>query len=185
VTSAYHVDHSRFQPYNLFVDAQALAAAAPQAAKAHDIGLRFGAAPAGTPTSEFTTYVATAKVSFSYDAPSHRWALTMNNVPSRLVGGGPVAADNVIIQFVHVGGSRFTDVNGNTSPYTYSVGSGRAIIFRDGKRSEATWVRSSQTATTSYYDIQHHDLLLRPGTTWVLLASVGAPLHLRGPVTAH
>ena len=74
-------------------------------------------------------------------------------------------------------------MNGNTSPYTHTVGSGRAILFRDGKRTEATWVRSSQTATTSYYDQQHQDLLLRPGTTWVLLASVGAPLHFRGPVT--
>ena len=90
---------------------------------------------------QFSTRIATAKVGFTYDSPSKRWALSMDDQPSLLTDGSRVAADNVIVQYVRVRGSRYSDVNGNVSPYTISLGLGPAIVFRDGRRFNATWKR--------------------------------------------
>ena len=178
VTSAYRRVNGRRAPYDLFVHPQEIAKAKADAAKAKNIGLTFGDVSGGQLVSDLSTRIATAKVAFHYDSPSKKWALSMDNRPSLLVGGAPVSADNVIVQFIRVRGSRFSDVNGNVSPYSITTGLGPAIIFRDGRRFNATWKRPAPGDPTHYIGGNGLDVPLKAGTTWILLATIGEKLNV-------
>jgi hypothetical protein len=96
--------------------------------------------------------------------------LTQNGRPMSLADGTVVAPQNVIVQFVPVVRGRYSDVLGNNSPDTHSIGSGRAVVFRDGVRYEGTWKRPTRGVGTHFLTTAGDDILLRPGgQTWVLL----------------
>jgi hypothetical protein len=79
-----------------------------------------------------------------------------------------VAPANVIIQKVRVRSSRFSDVHGMNTPFTISTGSGAVVVLRDGQRFVGTWRRSG-FGPTRLVDAAGHDILLKPGPTWVML----------------
>jgi hypothetical protein len=68
------------------------------------------------------------------------------------------------------------DVAGNPSQYTHSVGSGRVVLFRNGKRIEGKWSRPNEASPTKYTDLAGRPLLLAPGGAYVVLATNGAPV---------
>ncbi len=179
LSRAYFRDFGRPMPYNLFVrPATVLAAKKP--VKARDIGLRFGApVPTGGRASlgfsvRFGPYASAA---VRYDPRTHRWRLSMDGRKSLLAGGGQIAPANVVVQYVKVRGSRFHDVNGNVSPFTVSVGSGKVTVFRDGRAYSGRWSRPKATGGTRFRSAAGRDLLLRPGQTWILLVRNGLPLR--------
>ena len=55
--------------------------------------------------------------------------------------------------------------------FTQSVGSGRVVLFRDGKRIEGTWSRPSVGAPTTFTDAAGKPLLFAPGGTFVALVA--------------
>jgi len=171
VTSAYYRDYRRPAPYNLLLR-PTVALAATKSAVGKDIGLRFLAAvPAGgTASRGFAVRLGPyASLSVRYDRKRHDWPLSMDGRPSLLAGGGAVTPANVIVQYVKVRGSRFHDVNHNVSPYTSTVGTGRAVVYRDGRAYAGRWRRPSAAAGTRFTDAHGADLALRPGSTWIVL----------------
>ena len=90
--------------------------------------------------------------------------------------GAPVAKPNVLVQFCQVNAdSSDVDVNGKPSAFTKSIGSGRVVLFRDGKRIEGTWSRPGIGAPTTFTDAAGRPLLFAPGGTIVALVRNGAP----------
>jgi Protein of unknown function (DUF3048) C-terminal domain len=82
----------------------------------------------------------------------------------------------VLVQYCQISEDRSDiDVNGNPSMYTKSVGSGRVVLFREGKRLEGTWSRPTLSAPTTFTDAAGKRLLLAPGGTFVTLVRSGAP----------
>jgi len=67
------------------------------------------------------------------------------------------------------------DVNGNPTQYTKSVGSGRVVLFRGGRRILGIWSRPTIDAPTTLVDAAGKPLLFAPGGTFVALARPGAP----------
>jgi hypothetical protein len=94
----------------------------------------------------------------------------MDGSAASTVGHGQVTADNVIVQFVRVKASRLKDVNGNHTPYTYTVGKGKAIYFRDGRHIAGSWSRPSKTAGTTWM-VGSRRYPMKPGRTWIILVS--------------
>ena len=128
-----------------------------------DIGLRFGHVRAGIRTTTArAAYSPTSVVKVRYNASTGRYVLTQGG---RTV---PVSPANIIVQYVSTHPSRFHDVHGMNTPLTVSTGSGRAYVLRDGLRVNGTWKRSGFGAT-HYRDGAGHDVLLKPGPTWVFL----------------
>lgn len=128
-----------------------------------DIGLRFGTTTAGVPTAGLTAKFSTfSVVRVRYSAANRSWVLSQQGRPI------PVAPANVVIQYVTVKPSRFHDVHGMNTPLTITTGSGKAVVLRDGRRVVGTWKRTGY-GVTRYYDATGHDILLRPGPTWVML----------------
>lgn len=158
-TGAFFRSPDRPAPHNEYLRTKGVA---DPAEPPHDIGLRFSAAP---PPG------GTAGTSASAAMPSARFAFTWNGSRYRVAMDGtasPWTADNVIIQHVTVKESHFHSRTGFV-PFSQTVGSGSALILRDGKSYAAHWTRPSQSAGTAY-TLNGRTVALHPGRTWIILA---------------
>ena len=162
IPGAYRLGERRKDARNFFTTADKLVSRKPGAGPA-DIGLRFGRVGRGAPAVVATAgFSRMYSVRARYDSAAGTYAMSQ--------GGAviPVSPDNVIVQFVKIRSSRYSDVTGNPTPYTVTEGSGRFTLLRDGKRFEGTWKRKGLGATR-FFDAAGHDLPLKPGRTWIML----------------
>jgi hypothetical protein len=183
----YSFDKKRPAPYQFLVDVAKTVASAPGIA-AKDVGFRFGpASEAATPLAAAgTTAVATpltvtarypgATVAATWDAASTKWLISRDGRKQQLTDGSQANATNVLIQYVSVSTSKFVDANGLATPDSKTVGSGKAVLFRDGQRYDGTWARAKASAATTWTGTNGAALTLSPGRTWVLLLPVGSSL---------
>ncbi|OLD11321.1 MAG: hypothetical protein AUJ06_00625 [Chloroflexi bacterium 13_1_40CM_3_70_6] len=179
-------------PHNLFTSAAALRRAA------NDVG---GGAPVAVPRWGFLRsldhapsaggflgargavtlaipYRADAAVRYDYDPGSRTYARYQSNGSAYVrevdgANGVPIAARNIVIINTDV---IVTDVHddagGAASLDMRLVGTGRASIFRDGRRQEATWYRGSWQDPFAFYTEQGERVLLSPGQTWMHILPV-------------
>lgn len=162
VSSLYRLGERRRDARNYFAIPARLGARV-DGSKPRDIGWRFGPLGRGVPTSSVSVPFSSSSVMKArYNAATGRWVLTQ---AGRVV---PVSPANVIIQKVRIKRSRFYDVHGMNTPYTVSTGSGKVAVLRDGQRFSGTWKRNG-FGVTRLVDAAGHDLLLKPGPTWVML----------------
>jgi hypothetical protein len=164
-SKAYRLGAQRRDARNFFVDLATLSTLNPTNT-VKDVGLTFSAA---TPTTGVATPSAVAafspfsRVGLTYHPSTHTWSITQNG--TSMPG---VAPANVVVQRVHIQGSRFVDVHGQATPYTVTIGSGAVTVLRDGQRLTGTWKRAGHGATR-YYNAAGKQIALRPGSTFVLL----------------
>ena len=177
---AYSRSRSRAAPHNLFANPAELLERARGVTAARDVGFRFGPLPAGgVPTASQTVRYPAATTSFRWRGG--RWQVAMDGRPATTtdvgVGGGEkdqrpqLAASTVVIQYVTVGASRFHDTLGNVSPYAHTVGSGTAVVLRDGVAIHGRWSRPSATAGTTFTTDAGAPLTFARGQVWVVLAA--------------
>lgn len=77
-----------------------------------------------------------------------------------------VTAKNVIVQFTNV-----TRASDNSGRLVYdTVGSGRALIFRDGVTTEGTWKKTELSTRTRFFDAESHEIQFNRGRTWIQVA---------------
>ncbi|MDR5683612.1 MAG: DUF3048 domain-containing protein [Armatimonadota bacterium] len=95
----------------------------------------------------------------------HRDALT----------GAPIRVRAVIVQFVRWHGWREGRVDVSRVDL---VGTGRALVFAEGRVTEATWRKADLRAQTAFRDPQGRGLLLA-GPVWLALVPVGTPVTVR------
>jgi hypothetical protein len=168
---AYQRDRGRPAPHNLYVLPERALAAAPKATDARDIGFRFGPAPAGgEPVNERTVRFPASRYTFTWSAPDKGWRVAMDGRAAVTTDGGPVKATTVVVQHVTIRPSKFSDFLGSVSPYTETVGSGTAVVLRDGKAHEARWSRPAAEDGTTFTTPAGEPLNFAPGRTWVVLA---------------
>lgn len=84
---------------------------------------------------------------------AHRDSLTKN----------VIQAKNVVVEFLP--NEKFQAEKGRLSLNT--TGSGRVLIFRDGKMVEGTWKKQTIWRRTSFVDADGQPIALNRGTTWV------------------
>ncbi|MDN3296807.1 DUF3048 domain-containing protein [Streptomyces ficellus] len=169
---AYVRDRDRPAPHNLYLRPERALAAAPDADDSKDIGFRFGAAPAGgTQVNEHTVRFPAARFTFTWSDSDKRWLVAMDGAPARTTDDGRLGAPTVVVQKVEVRPSRFQDRGGNVSPYTETVGSGTALVLRDGKSHEARWSRPAADGGTTFTTPSGQPLNFAPGQVWVVLTA--------------
>ena len=174
--SAYTREGRRAEANNYYTSTSRLITAASNRHKAvgvRDVGFRFGPPlPGGTPVSGEIRVVFSGAWydTFHWNNFSHGWVLTQKGRTMRLADGKQVVPQNVIVQFVPVVRGRYSDVLGNNSPDTHSIGTGRAVVFTNGRQYAARWSRPTRSAGTHFLSTGGTDIPLRPGgQTWVLL----------------
>ncbi|MFE4305377.1 MULTISPECIES: DUF3048 domain-containing protein [unclassified Streptomyces] len=161
----------RAAPHNLYLRPQRALAGVPEAQDARDIGFRFGPAPpGGTPVDSETVRYPAARYTFTWSASDRAWRVAMDGRAARATDTGPLAPSTVVVQRVTVRSSAFHDVTGAVSPYTETVGSGTALVLRDGRAYEARWSRTSPTSGTTFTTPGGGPLAFAPGQVWVVLA---------------
>ncbi|UQX86812.1 DUF3048 domain-containing protein [Jatrophihabitans telluris] len=173
-------DGNRPAPYNLTANLAQIAANA-KSGGAKNIGFTWS-----TPYSQLarakaaptvSTVVGSTSVTFAYVPSAHRYARTIGGQKLIAADGTPIGAANVLVQLCTVRTNPAdVDVMGNPSQFTETVGSGPVVLFRDGKRVNGTWSRTSVTGITTYRDLRGKPLFMRPGGATVVLATKGAPV---------
>jgi hypothetical protein len=167
---AYRRSRSRPAPHNLFADPAELLERARGVTAARDIGFRFGPLPAGgVPTTSQTVRYPAATTSFRWSGG--RWLVSMDGRPATTTDGPQLAAATVVVQYVSVTASRFRDSAGNVTPYAHTVGSGSAVVLRDGVAIRGRWSRPQPDGGTTFTTDAGAPLTFARGQVWVVLAA--------------
>ena len=169
-SQAYYRGTERPSPHNLYLrPGQLLKSAA--GAGALTTGFEYGALPAGgTAESSHTVRFPAARFTFTWSQSRDRWLVSMDGRPSATTDGPQMAAATVVVQYVKVRESRFKDFLGNNTPYTETVGSGRAKVLRDGRAFDADWKRPSAEDGTEFTTRDGEPLPFARGQVWVVYA---------------
>lgn len=124
------------------------------------------------------SYRSGTPVEFRWDATIRRYVRYIDGVRQYAADGKPVSAVNVIVQSCRiVSYPADRDVNGSPAQFTYTVGTGKVAVFRQGRRIDGSWSRPKLDGGTSLHTASGVPLPLNPGNTWVVLIRSGIPVH--------
>lgn len=162
---------TRYAPYNLAGDPKVLVKRGGKPVRPRDIGLVFGEAPVdgGKAAKSITANFPAARIGFTYKPSTNRWTYTLNGQVDKVAGQAAQSASTVIVQYVSVGAAGRGDKVGNAVPFSHTVGSGKALVARDGKVYKVTWSRKSETAPTKW-TYKGADFPMGAGQPWIVLA---------------
>lgn len=169
---------NRFAPHNLFADL-ALIAKVKKGPKAKSIGLVWSTKIVNptAPGTVVNTEVGGTPVVFRWNSSEHRYDRYVGGSPDRLANGHDISTPNVIVQFVK-GNVYALDIDpaGNPAWYQHTVGSGKVVVFRNGKRIVGTWNRKYAFQPTHLVDAHGAPIALAPGGAWFVLVNTGTAL---------
>jgi hypothetical protein len=178
-------DRDRRAPYNLFLDGTVALARAPHASTATDIGFTFSPTPppGGTPATHARAVWPSSSATFNYNAESGLYDVMLNgSVAGAEELPGSQRAATVIIQFVKTPDSVFHDKFGGITPRAEVVGSGTAVVLRDGFAYDVTWTRATADSKTTFTMAGGQPIPFKPGQEWIALASVDREGRIRASV---
>jgi hypothetical protein len=172
-------DPKRSAPENLVANLAEIAKKV-KGPPARSIGLTWsakvpaGATKAGTAVQ---TRVGNTQVGFRWDAKTHRYVRIIDGQVQHTADGSVISTPNVIVQFCRITVyNKDRDVLGHPAQYTHTVGTGRAVVFRDGRRIDGTWSRKSVDDGTTLKAKGGTAIPLSPGGAWFVLTATNAPL---------
>ncbi|MEZ0069364.1 hypothetical protein ABIA32_005408 [Streptacidiphilus sp. MAP12-20] len=154
-----------------FIAPDKVFAAYPGLAQAPDVGLRFGAAPAGGASAPSVS-VRMPSASFSFTASGASWLVSVDGRAATTTDQGRTSTTNVIVQHVQVVPGKYTDFNAghaDNEVFSQTTGQGAADFYRDGKVWHGQWSKPSDTAPTAF-TVGGAPMQLAPGRTWIVLA---------------
>lgn len=131
----------------------------------------FGELMAGSKKARKIVVSFGSATTITYKWSGGQWMRSERGVPFVSEAGEPIGVDNLIIEEHIVNNSRrIVDVVGNPSiEIADPVGSGRALLFRDGRVIVGRWVREKLHKRVVYETRTGEEMVLAPGTTWVEL----------------
>ncbi|MFP5319313.1 MAG: DUF3048 domain-containing protein [Acidimicrobiia bacterium] len=182
---AFRRRRDKSAPHNLYTSTGSLyskgphAAAPPKFAEFLPPGQAF--APAGaTPVAGFSLAIGSStRADFAWDAASSTWKRSTNGAAHNAEGGGQLAPDTVIVQFVPYEGTGEVDTTGAQVSEAKVIGSGEATIFAGGVMVRARWSKPNSQAMTAWTDLAGAPIALPAGRTWVELPATGTALTTR------
>lgn len=167
----YFRDNRRFAPHNLYAHTRQLLAESRRASRARDIGFRFGPAPAGGKAirNRSVSYPA-ASFRFTWSAKRGRWLVWMDGSRAMSTEDGRLSAPTVVIQYTRV---RIPPATGPhaTTPYAHTIGTGRAIVLRDGRAYRCRWSRKIGNDGTVFRTDSGQRMTFARGPVWVLVTA--------------
>ncbi|KOU78111.1 hypothetical protein ADK57_01325 [Streptomyces sp. MMG1533] len=170
VSGAYYRGTDRSAPHNLFLRPDRLLSAAP-GTDALTTGFHYGTAPSGgQPETSRTVRYPSASFTFTWSADRSRWLVSMDGTPTVTSDGKRVAPATVVVQYVKVRESAFYDFLGNNTPYTETVGSGKAEVLRDGRAYDVNWSRPEAAEGTEFTTSGGTPVNFAKGQVWVVFA---------------
>ncbi|MFZ4496300.1 MAG: DUF3048 domain-containing protein [Candidatus Nanopelagicales bacterium] len=168
----YSRDANRRAPYNYFADGKVMLERAPKASVSTDIGLLFAEAVplGGRPATKVTAEWPYSSARFVYDPITGRYNVRLNGAPAKGEEiEGSQQASTVVIQYVQQTDSGFHDHSGGRTPLAKTVGTGKALVLRDGQVWEVVWNRPSEELGTTFALADGTPMAFKPGQVWIVL----------------
>jgi hypothetical protein len=170
----FTTDPNRTPPYAMVLRAdllmQEIADKNFQIDVAKNIGFNFGALPeGGAPTISAVMHWPAATYLATWSAEQSRWQLSHNNSVNYADSGVVLAPTTLIIQMVSITPSEYKDKVGGVTPYSQTVGTGKAYVLRDGQRFVTTWNRAFADSGTTFSFADGTVMNFAPGQIWVAL----------------
>ncbi|GMA85196.1 hypothetical protein GCM10025868_04460 [Angustibacter aerolatus] len=166
-------------PYNVIGDFATLRARAGKTSVPSKAPYAFGPAPAG---GKAATHLSVrwpgAHLTATWSKSAERWLVSMDGSASRTPSGKRLGPQTFIVQRVKVVKSKYVDVNRNPTPDSKTVGSGSALVLRDGRVYDAKWSRASDDDIT-HWTIGGKEAVLSAGQVWVALAGTTRTVSVR------
>jgi hypothetical protein len=188
--STYFVtDPTRIRPYALFVNAQALMLNEKTLGtvidSAKSVGWSFSEKleNEGFEITDATMHWPAQRYVAQWDQTSGRWLLNVNSMPDVSDLGNNLGPTTLVIQIVSITPSEYGDKFGGITPFSQTVGTGKAYVLRDGTVIQATWSRPDSLSPTTWTDATGAEIKFAPGQIWVALTDK-EPDFTRKPVSA-
>lgn len=173
-SSIYTTDPNRIPPYAMVLRADLLMKKCIEKNysidKAKSIGWKFGELQeGGLPTSKVVMHWPAATYSAQWSNSEKRWLLNHNNKVNVADSGIHLGPTTLIIQMVSITPSEYKDKLGGVTPFSQTVGSGKAYILRDGEMFATTWTRPSALEGTSFTLESGEQMNFAAGQIWIAL----------------
>jgi hypothetical protein len=176
----YYRNLSKSAPHNQLLRLASMMEKETKVAPIKDIGLTFNAAPAtgGTKTTYFQAAWSSARVSGSWTGKS--WTISFDGSIHRdAVNKSFLTPKTIVLQYVERKETKYGDKFGGKTPLLKTVGSGRAIVLRNGQSFDGTWSRPTKEAGT-IFSYAGSQLAFDVGQVMIVLVDGGAK---KSPVT--
>jgi DUF3048 family protein len=171
IAGGFYRSLDRVEPYNLYAHTRTLLKEAPGASVAHDIGFRFGPPPAGGhPRRSASVSYPAASFRFTWSPAKGRWLVWMDGSRADTTEAGQMSAPTVVIQRVVVGLSPYLEQGPMLPPDAETVGSGSALVLRDGEVYHARWSRPNADGGTTFTTESGQPMTFARGPVWIVLA---------------
>lgn len=127
------------------------------------------AVPAGgTPVSSVNIpFSSTNNATWTWNASANQWALSYSGTPATVAGGGQIAVPNIVVLRVAISYGPWAEQPGSLEVQSQLVGSGAAMVLRNGQAISGTWQRASATVPATLVAANGSTIALTPGPTWV------------------
>jgi hypothetical protein len=171
----YHRITTRVAPHNAYTNTAALIACLTK--------MGYPTTYQGAPTRPFVddTPIASRPASQSVTVPYHTVSVGYQFDPAtdeyiRLLNGAKqidpadnqqVIARNIVVMFQTVSNDYFETSTGIQRIQIGNIGSGNAIVFKEGKAITGTWKKTSATALTRFYDSSGNEIPLVRGEIFI------------------
>ena len=178
---AYHRISSRSAPHNGYTSTDALrsmlAKLGGPVTLPTDIWRHPFVAPAASaslPGSQHITIpYRTGRIEYRFDQVSDLYRRSVDGATQiDPADGKTVTTRNIVVLFM----SYKTDTKiepGHSRPVVGSIGTGRALVFREGRVTEGTWSKADETAPTHLLDADGAEIPLVTGRTFVQIVPLG------------
>jgi len=171
MSNYYFRNNKKEVPHNQMLNFGSLVSKAKGLGVVGDVGLVFNneVPTGGTKTKSFLARWASATVGATWSKAG--WGISVDGyVQKDYVTKQPVVASSVIIQFVEQYDSKYGDRFGGKTPLARTIGSGNAVILRNGQRFSGTWSRPTAESGTQYV-VNGETFPLPVGQVWVILVN--------------
>jgi hypothetical protein len=172
--SIFTTDPNRIAPYAMVLRAdllmQEIVEKNFQIDSAKSVGFSFGSLPeGGAATSKAVLHWPAATYSANWSAEEARWLLSHNNSVNFAASGVVLGPTTLVIQMVSITPSEYKDKVGGVTPFSQTVGSGKAYVLRNGQRFVTTWSRPSSESGTTFTFADGTQMNFDPGQIWIAL----------------
>jgi hypothetical protein len=123
----------------------------------------------GSPTSKVVMHWPAATYSATWSESENRWLLTHNNALNIAESGVHLGPSTLIIQMVSITPSEYKDKLGGVTPFSQTVGSGKAYVLRNGELFATTWNRASAQSGTIFTLENGEQMKFASGQIWIAL----------------
>ena len=170
----FTTDPNRIQPYAMVLRADLLMQKVKddgyQIDSAKSVGFKFGPLQeGGTETIKAVMHWPAATYLATWSVEENRWMLSHNNSVNLADSGVVLGPTTLVIQMVSITPSEYKDKVGGVTPFSQTVGTGKAYVLRDGQRFVTTWSRASAEDGTTFSFADGTVMNFDPGQIWIAL----------------